>query len=45
MNDVLKTGGFRSVYIYIKYYQLYRVKGTSLLGVLGGGGGRLKLHC
>ena len=39
MNDVLKTRGFRPVDIYIKFYQLYRVKGKSPLRALGGGGG------
>lgn len=28
MDDVLKTGGFHPVYIYIEYYQLYTVKGA-----------------
>jgi len=46
MDDVLKTDGFRPVYIYIEYYQLYTVKGKSPPRALGGGRGvRLQRHC
>lgn len=45
MDDVLKTGGFHPVCIYIEYYQLYTVKGKSSPRALGGDGGTGGFGC